>query len=38
MELIDTSTTMTSADFSRQALLHGFRKCNYSPRPWDLLG
>jgi len=29
---------MTSADFSRQALLHTFRKDNYSVCPWDLLG
>jgi len=38
MERIDYPTTMTSADFSRQALLHTFRKKNYSIRPWDLLG
>ena len=29
--------TMTSADCSRQALLHDFRKGYLSPRPWDLL-
>ena len=35
---IDRSTTMASADFSRQALFHGFRNSNYSPRPWDPFG
>ena len=31
--VIDRSTTMASADFSRQVLLRGFRRNNYSPRP-----
>jgi len=36
--VIDYSTTMAFADFSRQALLRFFRKNNYLMRPWDLLG
>ena len=31
--VIDYCTTMTSADFSRQALLRFFRKSNYLKRP-----
>jgi len=35
MGSIDTPITMTSADFSRQALLHTFRKKgNYTVCPW----
>ena len=31
--IIDGCTTMASEDFSRQALLHFFRKSNYLKRP-----
>ena len=36
--VIDYSTTMAFADFSRQALLRFFRKSNYLMRLWYLLG